>query len=112
MRSESERIRRRLTLRILPILVVALSVAAISAVTPLAYASPPDPSWVKGIYDDADFDDVVGLITTSGAGVVEPFLQADLRPVPPLVGDAPQPEPEAVCSLLGSSLQPRAPPAA
>jgi hypothetical protein len=111
MRSESERIRRRLTLRILPILVVALSVAAISAVTPLAYASPPDPSWVKGIYDDADFDDVVGFIT-SGAGVVEPFLQADLRPVPPLVGDAPQPEPESVSSLLGSSLQPRAPPAA
>jgi hypothetical protein len=111
MRSESERIRRRLTLRILPILVVALSVAAISAVTPLAYASPPDPSWVKGIYDDADFDDVVGFIT-SGAGVVEPFLQADLRPVPPLAGDAPQPEPEAVFSLLGSSLQPRAPPAA
>ena len=105
---------RRLTPRILPILpilVVVLSVAAISAVTPLAYASPPDPSWVKGIYDDADFDDVVGLIT-SGAGVVEPFLQADLRPVPPLVGDSPQPEPEAVSRLFGSSLQPRAPPAA
>ena len=35
---------------------------------PLAYASPPDPTWVAGIYDDADYDDVVGLVT-DGTGV-------------------------------------------
>src|SRR5262249_7190087 len=28
----------------------------------LAYASPPDPSWIPGIYDDRDYDDVVGMV--------------------------------------------------
>jgi hypothetical protein len=96
---------RRFALAVLPVLLVA-----ISAVTPLAYASPPDPSWIKGIYDDADFDDVVVFIT-SGAGVVEPFLQLDLRLVPPLAGYTPQPEQDAVPALFRCSLQPRAPPA-
>src|SRR5262245_29629384 len=26
---------------------------------PLAEASPPDPTWIAGIYDEGDFDDVV-----------------------------------------------------
>ena len=29
--------------------------------TPLAYASPPDQTWIGGFYDDADYDDVVLL---------------------------------------------------
>ena len=29
----------------------------------LAYAGPPDPTWISGIYDNADYDDVVGLVT-------------------------------------------------
>jgi len=33
----------------------------------LAHASPPDETWVPGIYDDADFDDVITLITSSSA---------------------------------------------
>jgi hypothetical protein len=37
---------------------------------PLAYASLPDPTWVSGVYDDADFDAIVDFIT-SEAGVVE-----------------------------------------
>jgi hypothetical protein len=28
---------------------------------PLGYASPPDPIWIGGGYDDADYDDVVRL---------------------------------------------------
>jgi len=31
-------------------------------ITPLAFASPPDPSWIAGIYDGADGDDVVTLL--------------------------------------------------
>ena len=54
----------------------------IALLTPLAYASPPDPSWIKGVYDGADFDDVVVLVT-SGAGVVDLTWFADLSPVPP-----------------------------
>ena len=39
-------------------------------IIPLAYAGPPDPTWIPGIYDDADYDDVVWLVTdgTTGAG--------------------------------------------
>jgi len=39
---------------------------------PLAYASPPDPTWGWGVYDDADFDGIVDFIT-SDVGVVEHF---------------------------------------
>ena len=39
---------------------------------PLAYASPPDPTWGSGVYDDADFDGIVDFIT-SDVGVVEQF---------------------------------------
>src|SRR3984893_3145580 len=96
---------RRFWLAILPVLLVA-----ITALTPLAYASPPDASWVQGIYDDADFDDVVVFIA-SGSAVVELFLQLDLRLVLPLAGHTAPPEQDAVLALFRSSLQPRAPPA-
>ena len=52
-------------------------VGVMVALTPLAYASPPDPSWIRGLYDGADFDDIVVLLT-SGTGVVEPFPLADV----------------------------------
>ena len=35
----------------------------LTALVPLAYGSPPDPTWVSGVYDNADYDDVVGLVT-------------------------------------------------
>src|SRR5260370_17258932 len=95
---------RRFAAPVLPLLLMAISV-----ITPLAFASPPDPSWVQGIYDDADFDDVVVFIA-SGAAVVEVFLQLDLRLVLPLAGHTAPPEPDAVPGLFRSSLQPRSPP--
>ena len=85
---------RRFSLAILPVLLVA-----ITALTPLAFASPPDPSWVQGIYDDADFDDVVVFIA-SGAAVVEVFLRLDLRLVLPLTGHTAPAEPDAVLASL------------
>jgi len=33
------------------------------AFVPLAYASPPDPTWIPGVYDAADYDDAVWLLT-------------------------------------------------
>jgi len=45
--------------------------------TPLAYASPPDQTWLSGLYDNADYDDAVLAITsTMGA--------SDTTPVPGL----------------------------
>jgi hypothetical protein len=37
------------------------------ALRPLAEASPPDPTWIAGLYDNADFDDVILAILTTAA---------------------------------------------
>jgi hypothetical protein len=47
----------------------ALTVVSVVLVS-LAYATVPDPTWISGIYDDADFDDVVRL-ATDGMGASE-----------------------------------------
>src|SRR5262245_4429288 len=50
---------------------IAGCVSAILAVSvALAYATPPDPPWIPGIYDERDYDDVVGLLT-DGTGVTD-----------------------------------------
>src|SRR5215510_9368065 len=43
---------------------VLLALLLIAPVT-LAHASPPDQTWIAGVYDQADFDDVVGLLTSA-----------------------------------------------
>ncbi len=37
--------------------------------TPTAFACPPDQHWVGGLYDDADYDDVVLAVTSTVASV-------------------------------------------
>jgi hypothetical protein len=44
--------------------VAGLLTALIVVLVPMAWASPIDPSWIKGVYDDADFDDVVTYLTS------------------------------------------------
>ena len=39
-----------------------LIIVALMLIAPIAFASPPDPSWIAGIYDGADGDDVVSLV--------------------------------------------------
>jgi hypothetical protein len=60
-------------------------VAAVLALAPAAHASPPDQSWIPGLYDNADFDDVV-LLITSNLGAIQPSIVWSLRPVAPAVG--------------------------
>ena len=43
--------------------------SALVALVPLADASPPDSTWVAGLYDDGDFDEVVASVV-SGSGIV------------------------------------------
>ncbi len=60
---------------------ITLSTSSLAiALTVLAYASPPDPVWVNGVYDDADYDDIVALIA-SGVALVEPAAPVGSRPV-------------------------------
>jgi hypothetical protein len=51
-----------------PLVLLAL-LPALVVLTPLAYASPPDPVWVEGFFDDDDHDDVVVVITSAGAAL-------------------------------------------
>src|SRR5712691_9211039 len=46
-----------------------------------AHANPPDQTWHPGIYDDADFDDVIALIVSWSGATPESF-PGDLGPLP------------------------------
>jgi len=56
----------RLMARLLGLCLVCL----IAGLTPLAFADPPDQTWLGGYWDDDDFDDVVVLISQS-CGIVD-----------------------------------------
>jgi len=56
---------------------ITLLLVLLIGLTPLAYASPPDQTWLAGLYDNADYDDVV-LAVTSAVGA------ADATPAPDL----------------------------
>ena len=49
----------------LPGLGVTLLALLIIVPVTLAHASPPDQTWLAGVYDEADFDDVVVLLTSA-----------------------------------------------
>ena len=44
--------------------IVAL-LASLVALVPIAHVTPPDPLWIAGIYDAADFDDVVDAVVAA-----------------------------------------------
>ena len=86
-----------------------LLAAVIVLLTPLAYATPPDPSWIRGLYDGGDFDDVVVLIT-GGSGVVEQSPPCHVVPLPAADGVLLQGEDGQLPVCASSSHQTRAPP--
>jgi len=43
--------------------VIGLLVGSMLVLAPLAHASPPDQTWIPGLYDNADYDDVVNAAT-------------------------------------------------
>jgi len=89
-------------------LVIALLVGLLS-LTPLAYASPPDPVWISGIYDDDDQDDVVTL-ATSGSHASTASLVDVCRPPLIVVARVLPQAPGAVVRIDLSAFQSRAPP--
>lgn len=95
----------RLSRTILTLVVVAL----VLALTPLAYADPPDPSWIAGLWDDDDFDDVVGYIT-SAAGMLPAPVACELRPVARPGVLKPSAFQGVPASVPRSASSPRAPP--
>jgi hypothetical protein len=88
---------------------VLVLVALMLTLTGLAYASPPDPTWIVGLYDDDDFDNVVDYITSSSHIVVVPVL-TDLRPVHDLTALPAQLAEDIVALIPLAAFGPRAPP--
>jgi hypothetical protein len=41
----------------------------VASLTPVAHASPPDQTWIAGLYDDADYDDAILAVVASVASV-------------------------------------------
>jgi hypothetical protein len=59
-----------------PLLAVLL-LGILVGLTPVAYAFPPDPSWLPGFYDDDDYDDVIAKVSSAVATVnVLPLYEA------------------------------------
>jgi hypothetical protein len=56
-----------------------LLVGAMMSLAVLAYASPPDPDWISGFWDNGDYDDII-LLVTSGVGIAASYAIEDGRP--------------------------------
>ena len=76
----------------------------------LADANPPDPTWIAGFWDDADYDDVVILITsTSGIADANPFVE--VKPLRVFIAAVTTDDHQPVPALASSLRHSRAPPA-
>jgi hypothetical protein len=91
------------------VLLVALIAIAPLTLATLAHASPPDPSWIQGIYDDADHDDVAAFLTSETGEVrAAPVEHPPMR----LAAERVAPPTERAGSLVAvSATRSRAPPA-
>jgi len=88
---------------------VLLLLVSLFSVSPLAYASPPDPTWVDGVFDDADGDDVVISISwASWAVELDPL--AVVTPLFASVPLVPVGESRLASIAVRSVFQGRAPP--
>jgi len=60
--------------------ILLLVVGAMLSLGVLAYASPPDPDWISGLWDNGDYDDII-LLVTSGVGITDSHAIEDGRPL-------------------------------
>jgi len=90
--------------------VLALLIAALLIGLPtVAFADPPDPTWIGGYWDDDDFDDAVIAIT--GASAVEAPSPVDTElPLWVPIGLVEMPRQEAYGAPRRPASFPRAPP--
>jgi hypothetical protein len=96
--------RMRGTVRLVWLLVTLMVI-----LLPMASAIPIDPSWIKGVYDDGDFDDVVSFLT-SGTLEVPVLPAADLSPVFTSAPTEALPDQPISATPLLASHESRAPP--
>src|SRR3989442_2571606 len=90
-------------------LLVLLLIGALASAGPLAYASPPDPAWIAGFWDDGDYDDVV-LLATSGVSIADPRPSYEPESVAVVIAVLSLPVESPPPARALSSWQTRAPP--
>lgn len=91
-------------------LLLLILLATMVPLAPMAYASPPDPVWVKGFFDDADFDDVVVFLTSAGA-TLNLFPLDNLQPFLVLVTSVGPADDHQAIARSAAPAEARAPPA-
>ena len=84
-------------------------VGTILALTPLAQASPPDQTWIGGLFDDDDYDNVVVSVTASVASTTL-WPSHDSRRLPSARASTGPIDESAPCTPARSAGQTRAPP--
>ena len=92
-------------------LVTLLLLVPLFWLTSLAYASPPDQTWIGGFYDDNDYDDVV-LFITGGLTAVSTTIVDPIAPTTISLGQVDPGRPHTVPVRPVESLSTRAPPPA
>jgi len=88
---------------------VGLLVGLMVALLPLAYASPVDPSFPVGFYDNGDFDDVIVHLTSRVSAVDAALLHVPSA-VALVVGTLCPAEPRDVPAGVLGAVPSRAPP--
>jgi len=82
---------KRVTRRVCPVRFLSAGlVFSLSVLPSLCHASPPDPTWVAGWYDDADHDDVVlevvGMVAAPAAEPPQALAPISAGPAPSAAG--------------------------
>jgi hypothetical protein len=87
-----------------------LAVLVLVLLRAAAYATPPDPLWIPGIYDGADFDDLLGPVGRL-FGVPDDTHIPAIAPFEPTRERLLLTDPSAIPLALVPPAHPRAPPA-
>jgi hypothetical protein len=90
-----------------PLAVLLLGV--LLALPAIAHATPTDPVWISGLYDDSDFDDVV-LFVIAAVSAVDSALVDQAGPVVVCLGLIAPRKPRSAQGRPLAPLSTRAPP--
>ena len=89
--------------------VAGLLLGVLLALPPCAHASPTDPTWIPGFYDDDDYDDVI-LFITGAVSAVDSQLAEPVGIIRVCLGTIAPSTPRSAWGHALASPSPRAPP--
>jgi hypothetical protein len=63
--------------RRVPCVIALVTPGVLAALNPAASADPPDPTWLGGYWNDADFDAAIAFVTSASAISAPPVIEAN-----------------------------------